>query len=144
MFVARDAGGATARFTLSLWVDEARRLATGSGDLLFVVGGNDGGLRNDVWRSTDGVNWVSVTVAGDVFSGRDRHEVVSYRGNLWVIGGWDGVGRLNDVWRSTDGVVWTSVAAAGDVFSGRWGHQAVAYGDNLWVIGGRDSRGGRG
>ena len=66
------------------------------------------------------------------FSGRDRHEVVSYRGNLWVIGGWDGVGRLNDVWRSTDGVVWTSVAAAGDVFSGRWGHQAVAYGDNLW------------
>ena len=30
---------------------------------LWVLGGYDGGYRNDVWRSTDGVSWV----AGDGF-----------------------------------------------------------------------------
>ena len=88
---------------------------------------------NDVWRSKDGVTWVSVTAAGDVFSAREEHRVVAYGGSLWVIGGRDDDGeRLNDVWRSADGVTWVSVTVAGDVFSARAGirrwRMAAAFG----------------
>ena len=133
VFAVRDEGGRSARFTLSLRVDDSGVFAD-YGDAMFLIGGNDGSSRNDVWRSSDGENWVSVTVSGGHFSGRDLHQAVSYRGSLWVIGG---VVR-NDVWRSSDGENWVSVTVSGGHFSGRRSHQAVSYGGSLWVIGGQD------
>ena len=59
----------------------------------FRMGGDDVGLRNDVWRSRDGGAWVSVSVAGAHFSGRWGHEAVSYGGSLWVVGGMMGMVR---------------------------------------------------
>ena len=44
-------------------------------------GGDDmSALRNDIWRSTDGVNWTRI-VANAGFSGREDHEAVVFGGS---------------------------------------------------------------
>jgi len=117
---------------------------------MWVIGGeastgNPGPrVSNDVWRSSDGVNWTRVATTGTIFPPRDRHAVVAFNNKLWVIGGWDeipaigGTGtRFNDVWSSPDGVNWTQqTPAGGTIFSPRLGHVALVYGGKLWVIGG--------
>ena len=105
---------------------------------LWILGGaeRDDFLHNDVWYSGDGVNWVSVAVSGQKWSGRRSHRVVSFAGSLWVVGGYDGSSLQNDVWRSADGREWTLVPATGNRFSARQGHQLVAQGGRLWVVGG--------
>jgi hypothetical protein len=130
----------------------APRLTTGTefNGQMWIVGGEGTrgsaakSVRNDVWRSADGINWSSVTPAGSIFSPRDGHAVVTFNNKLWVIGGWDDVAssggtatRLNDVWSSADGVSWTQQnPTGGTIFSPRMGHTAVVYGGKLWVIGG--------
>ena len=113
VFAVRDTA-ATVRFTLSLRV--AAKESYGSGRLFF-VGGRGGGYFGDVWRSTDGVSWVSLTVSMPSFAGRSGHRVVSHRGSLWLVGG---RGRssedfYDDVWRSADGVDWSRVSISGAV-----------------------------
>jgi hypothetical protein len=117
---------------------------------MWVIGGEasrDGSgtaVRNDVWHSSDGINWSQVTPAGTIFSPRTGHAVVTFNNKLWVIGGGDNVmaaggasTRLNDVWCSSDGVSWTQQnPAGGNIFSPRMGHAAVVYAGKLWVIGG--------
>ena len=136
VFVVRDEIGGSARFTMSLRVDDSGALVTEYGDVMFLVGGV---FRNDVWRSVDGVSWISVPVSGDVFSRRRAHHAVAYGGSLWLVGGYDGRYR-SDVWRSADGVSWDLVPVSGDRFSGRWFHQLVSHGGSLWVVGGDDGR----
>jgi hypothetical protein len=101
-------------------------------------------VSNDVWRSSDGINWTRVATNGTIFPPRDRHAVAAFNNKLWVIGGWDelpaiggGGTRFNDVWSSPDGVNWTKqIPAGGTIFSPRLGHAAVVYGGKLWVISG--------
>ena len=133
-FSVWDEAGSPALFTMSLRVEDSAALVTEYGNGMFVIGGSDGGYRNDVWRSSDGENWVSVPVSGGHFSGRRGHQAVSYGGSLWVIGGQDGQNK-NDVWRSGDGVSW-ELATVSAAFSGRSDHQAVSYGGSLWLVGG--------
>jgi Kelch motif len=96
---------------------------------------------NEIWRSSDGLNWSRVTPATAVFSPRDNHRVVVFNDRLWVIGGWDNllsVGgtetRLNEVWSSADGVNWTQHPNAG--FSPRVAFDAAVFDGKMWVIGG--------
>ena len=141
VFAVTDEGEGVARFTLGLQVDGSGAFASGYRDVMFVVGGYGPAYENDVWRSADGETWVAVSVVGDVFSGRQNHQVVAHGGSLWVIGGWDGRQFGNDVWRSADGISWVSVTVTGDVFSKRRYHQAFAHEGSLWVIGGVDGDG---
>ena len=105
---------------------------------IFVLGGDDGGIRNDVWSSTDGKSWREETAAA-AWVQRQRHQAVSHRGRLYVLGGYDG-GRLNDVWSSADGKSWREETAAA-AWSARQYHQAVSHRGRLYVLGGHD--GGR-
>ena len=105
---------------------------------LWLIGGFDGGPKNDVWWSQDGKKWTEVEKAPDrdKFSARNYHQVVAHNNRLWVIGGWDG-GVKNDVWRSEDGATWTEAMNNAD-FSPRHSPTVVAHNDRLWVIGGHD------
>ena len=117
---------------------------------MWIIGGQANSVtagknvNNEIWRSSDGLNWTRVTPAGALFSPRNRHAVVAFNNKLWVIGGWDelpdlgGTGtRFNDVWSSPDGVNWTQqTPAGGTIFSPRLGHATLVYGGKLWVIGG--------
>ena len=135
VFVVRDEAGNSVRFALRV---EAAADAEGFGEAMFVIGGSDGdnSLRNDIWRSTDGVDWVLVKDTAN-FSVRSDHGAVAFGGNLWVMGGDDGSGYLGDVWRSANGAVWELVTAA--AFPARLAHDVVVFGGSLWVIGGIDS-----
>jgi N-acetylneuraminic acid mutarotase len=128
------------------------RLTTGTefNGQMWVIGGESlrdssgKSVRNDIWRSSDGVNWSRATPAGTIFTPRAGHAVVAFNNKLWVIGGGDNVAaaggastRMNDVWSSSDGITWTQQTPAGsNIFSPRMGHAAVVFGGKLWVIGG--------
>jgi len=105
------------------------------GGKMWVIGGNDGEYKRDVWNSVDGITWFIATTTA-AFTGRCVHSSVVYGGKMWVIGGNDG-GYKRDVWNSTDGVTW-SIATTTAAFSVRGYHTSVVYNDKMWVIGGYD------
>ena len=71
---------------------------------MWVMGGLVSGSvgKNDVWSSTDGVNWTEVLADGDApWLARFTHQAVVYDGKMWVMGGQIGSGvKLNDVWHT--------------------------------------------
>lgn len=104
---------------------------------LWVMGGEDGVARNDVWNSADGRTWTQVTDAA-AFSARTRNASVVFNNRLWVIGGIEGSNQArNDIWSSGDGATWTRVTAAA-AFPARQSHTSVVFNKKIWVIGGSD------
>jgi hypothetical protein len=69
---------------------------------IVLMGGFDGGIKNDVWRSTDnGVTWTPQTGSAG-WSARYGHSSVAMPdGSIVLMGGYDGGGYKNDVWRFT-------------------------------------------
>lgn len=101
-------------------------------------------VRNDVWSSVDGVEWVQ-EIESAAFSAREAHRVVSYNGLLWLIGGtavrtsadWFITYPSNDVWSSDNGVDWVKKSGEeGAEFSRRTGNQVVVFDNKIWLIGG--------
>ena len=101
---------------------------------LYVLGGNDGGRRNDVWSSLDGRSWVEEKGNNNVFwAKRGRYQALSRDGLLYVLGGNAGSLR-KDVWSSSDGKSWSiETAAAG--WGAREYHQVLAFPPNLVLSG---------
>ncbi len=95
---------------------------------------------NDVWYSTDGINWTQAT-ANAPWSGRWDHTSLVYDNKIWVIGG--GIIRelstynRNDAWYSTDGTNWIQATEAAD-WPKRSNHTSLVYDNKMWVIGGWD------
>jgi hypothetical protein len=115
---------------------------------LWMIGGaiadgrEEGANSNEVWRSTNGVEWARIATTGTIFSPRQGQCVIAFDSKLWVIGGWDNASggggtetRLADVWSSTDGVAWTRTTT-GPGFDPRAAHDCVVFQNKLWVIGG--------
>jgi hypothetical protein len=80
---------------------------------------------NDVWKSTNGVDWVQVTDAAP-WAPRAGASVAVKDGYLYILGGEFGfVGfpppYFNDVWRTKDGVTWELVTPSAG-WSPRPGH----------------------
>ncbi len=107
---------------------------------IWVMEGN----RNTVKKSTDGINWETVSFSGAVadnthYLPRNQHQSAVFNGRLYIVGG---SGR-SDVW-STDGslnadnqVTWIQNKPDDDsAFSGRNGHQLVVFDGAMWLIGG--------
>ena len=104
---------------------------------IFVLGGSDGGIKNDVWSSVDGEVWRRDTGSAG-WTRRQLHQAVAHNGRLYILGGADGSKR-NDVWWSVDGANWQREADAD--WPGREIHQAVSYNGRLYVLGGQVSGG---
>jgi hypothetical protein len=70
---------------------------------------------NDIWNSSDGVNWTQVArvretynyVDDPVFSKRAYHNMLTYNNKLWVMLGESPDGLVGDIWCSSDGITWT-------------------------------------
>ncbi|MFT5204631.1 MAG: hypothetical protein ACI9C1_004042 [Candidatus Aldehydirespiratoraceae bacterium] len=126
------------------WAGRAGLSAVVAGDAIYVMGGSqnddsavigaNGPERlyfNDVWRSTDGVEWELLTDAAP-WEPRAGASVVERDGEIWLFGGEDGftcsplpdceAPYFNDVWHSADGVEWTEVSESAG-WSPRPGHQ---------------------
>jgi hypothetical protein len=115
---------------------------------LWLVGGLQTNvyLADDVWNSTDGVNWSSVPASGQ-FPARSRAQLLAFNDRLWLIAGNGGNGGngnglptsgdvwLSDVWSSADGATWR-LETANAPFGGRFDHAALVFAGRMWVIGG--------
>jgi hypothetical protein len=100
---------------------------------------------NDVWKSSDGVNWLAVTTNAP-WAPRAGGALVAKGGYIYLIGGEDGFlcdparpdrcpPYFNDVWRSPDGAAWELVTPAA-AWSPRPGHQAVVLANQIYLFGG--------
>ena len=71
---------------------------------MWVIGGFDdvGNRLNDIWYSTDGIDWTQATVNAD-WGERRGHTSVVFDSKMWVMGGATSGGRYADVWSSPGG-----------------------------------------
>jgi hypothetical protein len=103
---------------------------------------------NDVWNSTDGLNWSLIkpnTFLDGTFDpqkdweGRHTAGYVVFQDKMWLVGG-DPIQKhyQSDVWDSTDGKSWNLVNAGKPV---PWGPRVlqytVAFKDRIWIMGGQ-------
>lgn len=104
---------------------------------IYLIGGVDFVKRityNDVWESSDGINWTEVTSNAN-WSPRYDHAVSIFDGKLYLTGGL----HINthqtegEVWISTDGKNWEKRTPQ---WPSRHGHISLTFKDALWVIGG--------
>lgn len=103
---------------------------------MLFFGGEDGTtLFNDVWASSDGLQWDQISAAA-AWSKRSKFGCIVFNGKLWLFGGWDGTNTLNDIWSSDDGVTWTK-AAQPAAWSPRSGFATVIFNGELWILGGQ-------
>ena len=106
---------------------------------MWVIGGGTYGqpqyVYNDVWSSSDGMNWTRV-IANAPWQPRIYHDIGVFDGRMWVIGGHaaNGDGNLADVWSSADGVKWTQVPST--PWLARHAASVAVFKGALWLTGG--------
>lgn len=93
-------------------------------------------IKNDVWCSDDGVNWVRVLEHAP-WSPRMWTVATVYAGKLWIIGGFDNDNsrNLGDVWYSEDGTKWFELKSK-NVFTPRHEVTLYVHDNSMWVVAG--------
>jgi len=94
-------------------------------------------LHNDVWSSSDGVDWICHTAHAS-WSPRAYAKVLALEGKLWLIGGGSWGDKLvphNDVWCSDNGIDWVCVCESAPWLPRIW-HGCAVYRGHIWVIAG--------
>jgi hypothetical protein len=91
---------------------------------------------NDVWCSSDGVNWTQAT-GNAAWHPRIWFSSVVYRDRIFVLGGWSNNPSQNwgDVWYSRDGKQWTQLRSK-VIWKARHEHSTYVYRDKIWIAGG--------
>jgi hypothetical protein len=90
---------------------------------------------NDVWSSSDGVQWELIDQAP--WHPRVWFSTVVYRDYMWVLGGWSNNPSKNwgDVWYSKTGSNWQQLKSD-VIWKARHEHSAYVFHDRIWVAGG--------
>lgn len=108
---------------------------------LWLIGGWDpphhtdpNNVHNEIWNSTDGVNWTFVDTAD--WSGRHISGWLVYDSSIWVIGADPQNGGISDVWKSKDGLNWTKIADNIPNYQSRTMHMVAKLGDYILNFGG--------
>ncbi len=102
-----------------------------------------GNRLNDVWYSSDGVNWTQTTAAAP-WTARYEPAVAVYNNKMWFAGGYNAAGGNfpKDVYSSTNGIAWTLETNTA-AWPGRLGHQIATYndgsGEKMYLMGGYTS-----
>lgn len=130
----------TSQFTKRTW-HRVVAYNAGSGEKMYLIGGNGQTALNDVWWSTDGRTWSQVTATTPFTPGRGLHSAVVFNGRIFVIGGLNGSTDYNDVWSSSDGVVWNQLTADGTApFEKRSAFGAAAFNGRIRIFAGSTKR----
>ncbi len=102
---------------------------------LYVFLGN-GRANEEVWSSSDGMNWRMET--DNAFSVRSHYKTIVFNGFIYVFGGLMRDGELtNEVWASPDGRYWYQKNPATSIFEARINHTVSVFDNKVWVIGGQ-------
>jgi len=121
------------------WSPRAFHQAVVFKDKIYVFGGGNYMPSyigyNDVWCSSDGVNWEQLTPSAP-WHDRVWFSSVVYRDRMWIMGGWSfPYKNWNDVWYSKDGKNWEQLQTD-DIWKVRHELSAYVFKDRLWVAGG--------
>jgi hypothetical protein len=122
------------------WSPRAYHAAVAHDGKLWVLGGGNYvpkyEARNDVWSSSDGVNWAKATEKTP-WSPRLWFSSVVYCDHIWVLGGWSNNPSKNwgDVWYSRDGKTWHELRSK-TIWKERHEHSAYVLGDKIFIAGG--------
>ena len=124
--------GPTARESMTL-VDLENRL--------WMFGGYDGSIRNDLWYLTTGPYdpfWTLITPSTSPGpSGRYSHDAIQSAGKLWIFGGLTQEGLKNDLWYfDIPSNTWSQIENNGP--SARESATAVVFKGSMWLFGGID------
>jgi hypothetical protein len=97
-------------------------------------------LYNDIWSTTDGINWKCHTQEAD-WQIRCYHDVAVWDDKMWVLEGTScrqikGVNNRDDVWYSDDGENWTELPKT--PWRARHASSVYVYNDCLWVVAGNN------
>jgi len=89
---------------------------------------------NDVWRSTDGIDWEAVTRNAD-FAGRSGFAAWVYNNYMWIAGGAGSAGaQVNNAWYSDNGITWTNAGTIAYT-KGMWEHLGSAiFLNHMWLL----------
>ena len=117
---------------------------------IWVMGGSDGKILNDVWSSPDGAKWTQVDNAAK-WPARYYHNSLVFDPDrngerIWVLGGFNG-NDLNDVWSSKDGSTWTESTPPGEAskktdgadanwWKPRYFSGSAVFQNKIWIAGG--------
>jgi leucine-zipper-like transcriptional regulator 1 len=133
----------------TVWSDRSGFALVVFNNKMYVLGGYDQGgdsgkaqYMNDVWSSSDGVNWKQET-ANAGWPARSNFSSFVYNNKIWITCGYNGKNYNNvagDVWYSTDGKSWTQATSA--AFKARADCQAEVWDNKMWVFGGHGGSGG--
>jgi hypothetical protein len=121
----------------SLWGPRSNPSVFVFHDKLWLLGGGiiDGQIFNDVWNTTDGVNWTKATEtmsSRPIFGG----SVAVFDGKIWIVGLNRNDGFQNAVMVSSNGVNWSEVKAP---WTPRSGVATCLLNDKLFMTGGKYS-----
>jgi len=93
-------------------------------------------FHNDVWSSSDGVEWACHTEAAP-WDPRQYHDVSVFDNRMWVMEGYNRTsGNRNDVWYSADGVTWHELPNT--PWAPRHAASVFVFEDSLWMIAGNN------
>ena len=121
------------------WPPRAYHQAVVLNDKIYLFGGGNyvptHTATNDVWSSSDGVNWTCETESAP-WEPRLWFSAAVYRRRIWVLGGWSKEkDNFGDVWHSADGETWERLDT-NTCWKARHEHSVFVHQDKLWVAGG--------
>ena len=121
------------------WSPRAYHQVVVLNDKLYTLGGGNYApsyhAKNDVWSSSDGVNWACETETAP-WEPRLWFSAAVYRGRMWVLGGWSKAkDNFGDVWHSADGKNWQRLETK-TCWKARHEHSVFVFQDKLWIAGG--------
>lgn len=91
---------------------------------------------NDVWSTSDGIDWTCHTTSAP-WHPRQYHEVAVWDDHLWVLEGYHAAsGNRNDVWYSPDGVTWHNLPDT--PWPPRHAASVFVHRDALWMVAGNN------
>jgi hypothetical protein len=90
---------------------------------------------NDIWSTTDGINWTLETEHA-AFPPIRSQSITYFKDALYMLGGWSPErGYNNGIWRSTDGKTWEQIIKNPE-FEQREGQKIKVWNDRLYMMGG--------
>lgn len=92
---------------------------------------------NDIWSSSDGINWQK-EISDAKFTSRFNHRMFSFKDQLWVVAGAyyreeSRYTHREDIWSSTDGINWVQ-EVKNVPFSKQNRYSIIEFNEKLWLI----------
>lgn len=106
-----------------------------AGGSTYATPGREKVTYNDVWASSDCINWELVLEKAP-WRGRSYHEVAVFDKKMWVMEGAVDGRNSNDVWYSSDGIIWHELV--GTPWAPRHAASVFVYGGALWIVAGNN------